>query len=238
MNIFALVNDPDVPPGRLLDLAAQHGHKVTVLALYAGAPLPSVDAVDAVVSLGGHMGAYDADEYPYLTEEKEFLAAAVAEGVPVLGLCLGGQLLADALGGRAYLADRPEIVYGAVECVDQDDPVGRALASGPVVRFHQDTWSTPDDAKVLATGGGFDQAFRKGSALAVQPHPEAAQSELQAWATKEESADMLSRAGVDGSALAAEVAASEAHLSALADRFFTAWFEEAGELSAARRRRR
>ncbi len=233
MRIGVLINDATVPAGRLASVAEIHGHELVEVALYDGAVLPSLDSIDAVVVLGGEMGVYNDDDYPYLRDEMDFLSDAVDADIPTLGLCLGGQLIAHALGGRAYRADRPEVVIDTVTLTPEGrgDPVAEALASARVVRFHQDTWETPPEATLTATGGGFPQMFRMGSAIAIQPHPEVNQEYFRRWATSPESEGLRRRAGADGQALVAEYAASEAEATGLAERFFTAWFDEARESS-------
>ncbi|MCB1246757.1 MAG: type 1 glutamine amidotransferase [Acidimicrobiia bacterium] len=231
MRIAVLENDPYVPAGRFAVIATARGHTLVDIPLHDGAVVPDIGTFDAVVSLGGEMGSYDEAAYPFLDAEKAFLARCVGGGVPTLGLCLGSQLLADALGGRAYLAERPEVVFEPVEPIGSPDRVVEALASGPVVRFHRDTWDPPSGAEVLAVGGGYGQVFRFGTALAVQPHPEVTTDDLTVWATSDGSASLLDAAGTDGVALVEAFTAAEAEVAAVAESFFGAWLDEAERIA-------
>ncbi len=154
----------------------------TTVRLDRGEPLPEPTDYDGIIVLGGIMGAYDTDEFPVLTAEKEMLRMAVAADVPVLGICLGCQLLADALGGDAYLAPQLELRFGPcrLTAAGAADPVARHLEA-PVLSFHQDTWDLPPGGTLLATSPAYPQAFRLGSAVGVQPHPEATPEIVAGW---------------------------------------------------------
>ncbi len=218
--IVILEHGADIPPGLLGDALAAAGVPAERVPLHAGAALPAVDECGAVVSLGGVMGAYDDDRYPFLAEEKGFLAQAVGAGVPVLGICLGCQLLADALGGRAYLAPEIELGYLAVDVVG-DDPVVREL-DRPTLVWHQDTWDLPPGATLLASTDRYPQAFRKGSALGLQPHPEATPAIARGWAATE-GLDHFARAGIDRAHLLADMEAGAEEGAAMAKRLFLSW---------------
>jgi GMP synthase-like glutamine amidotransferase len=227
MRILVLENDPVVPVGRFADLAIESGHELSFTRLHIGESMPAFGRFDAVVVLGGGMGAYEVDRYPYLSAEKEFLAEAVGRGVPVLGLCLGSQLLADALGGRAYLAPKPEVGLSLLTTCTEDDPIGDALGSGLLVVFHRDTFDVPPGAVVLASGGGFIHGFRCGSAVAIQPHPEVTQETLEAWIDMPGSRDILEGAGVVGSELKQQARDAAEDVTTAADSVLRAWLAEA-----------
>jgi GMP synthase-like glutamine amidotransferase len=231
MRLLILVNDDAVPPGRLLTEAVQNGHTFELVRLCDGDEIPEPDSFDAVVSLGGEMGAYDVNEFPYLGDEKVFMADMVDQGVPVLGLCLGGQLLAEALGGEAFLADHPEVVFERIELLVEDDPVGAALASGRTVMFHRDTWTLPPGATLIGRSHRFNQAFRFGTAVGVQPHPEVTQSAFLTWATEGRGPEVIRQAGADRDGLIADVSRSEDEMARTAGDFFSAWFAEAEALT-------
>ncbi len=172
--IIVLQNEDMAPPGYLGDALDRRGVDWRAVRLDVGESLPEVQDVSGVAVLGGPMGVYDDEEFPFLLDEKEFLVECTKADVPVLGICLGCQMLADGLGGRAYVADRAEIVFAPIEATPDGlaDPVVAALAGRRTIRYHQDTFDVPPGATLLATGGGFDQAFRMGSAVGLQPHPE------------------------------------------------------------------
>lgn len=225
MDLTVLRNDATVPAGHLGRIAASRGINVCVVRLDAGDPLPDPEGVEAVVVLGGAMGVYDTDAYPYLLPEVHFLKGAVALGTPVLGICLGCQLLAEALGGSAYRATEPEYHVGAITTME--DAVVGALSAGPSLSFHRDTWDLPQGAKLLGQTRGFNHAFRKGSALGIQSHPELTQSTLSVWLNDPGFASMAKAANTDTTTIAADFLAVAAEASTVADHFFNAWLDEA-----------
>ena len=233
MKVTVLRNDAQVPPGRLDRVARDRGIGLELVALDAGDELPAVDTVESVVVLGGEMGAYDEDRYPHIAAEKRFLAEAVDAGIPVLGLCLGCQLLADALGGRAYLADRPELYFGPLERIASDGVVDH-LTPGPTLSIHWDTWDLPPGGELLAQSARYPQAFRLGSAIGIQPHPEVDLVIVASWLESDGGAALATEAGVDPGEVLGALASGERHVAALADRFFGAWIDEAERTKASR----
>ena len=182
--------------------------------------------VDAVVVLGGFMGAYDCDIHPWLETEKKWLVDLVDRDVPVLGICLGSQLLADALGGHAYLAEVPEV--GVVDIsltpAGRDNPV--AQGAGDVAFFaHQDTFELPPGAVLLAESNDYPAIFEMGSALAVQPHPETPLDEALTW-PDHPGFDMLERVGLDRRQYEADLRAHTQALEKAANSIFGAWFAQ------------
>lgn len=215
----------DIPAGYLGSVLAEAGVPVETVPLYAGALVPDGYDYAGVVSLGGVMGAYDTERYPYLVDEKRYLAEAVRRGVAVLGICLGCQLLADGLGGRAYRA--PEVELGIMEVTlssaGEADPVVGALA-GPALLWHQDTWDPPPGAELMARTDRYPQAFRAGSAVGIQPHPEASPEILKGWIGSHDGRHFAAT-GVDPHDLLAAAEAVREESAAMAARLFTAWLE-------------
>jgi GMP synthase (glutamine-hydrolysing) len=213
------------------DALDQRGIGWTSVRLYEGETLPKPGSVSGVAVLGGAMGAYDESAYPYLVEEKRFLAACTRSRVPVLGICLGCQLLADALGGRAYLADAGEVVFAPVELTadGKNDPVVARLAGRRVIRFHQDTFDLPPDATLLATGGGFSHAFRVGTAVGIQPHPEVTSALLAGWLADGDGRRLAINSGTDPDVLVGTFSAAEAEVQETAAAVFDAWIDEITE---------
>ncbi|MGI9666176.1 MAG: type 1 glutamine amidotransferase [Acidimicrobiia bacterium] len=233
MRLTILRNDAGVPAGHLERIAASRGIEAKLVKLDAGEPVPGLDSVEAVVALGGEMGAYETDRFPYLVEEKQLLAAAVAEGIPVLGVCLGGQLLAESLGGRAYLADIPEVWFGPLNIVS-DDPVVGVFANRSAFCIHRDTWDVPPGATRLATSDKFEQAFRLGSALAVQPHPEIDPATVELWFGNPTFREMVELSGADVSEIRTALDASEEQIEHTSRLFFGAWLDEAQNIHSHR----
>ncbi len=226
--IVVLRNEHDASPGYLGDALDRRELEWNVVRLDEGDPLPEVADVSGVAVLGGAMSVFEEEEFPFLVGEKEFLLDCANASVPVLGICLGCQMLADTLGGRAYRADAGEVVFVPIDLTRDgaDDSVVAALAGRRVIRFHQDTFDVPPGATALATGGGFDQAFRLGSAIGIQPHPEVTPSLLSGWLGSGTGRDVAIRFGTDPDALLKEFSAAEEEAAATASAVFEAWIDE------------
>jgi len=226
--IVVLRNEHDAPSGYLGDALDRRELDWNVVRLDAGDRLPKPADVSGVAVLGGAMSVFDEDEFPFLVGEKRFLLECTKSGVPVLGICLGCQMLADALGGCAYRADAGEVVFAPIDLTRDgyDDPVVAALAGRRVIRFHQDTFDLPPGATALASGGGFEQAFRLGSAIGIQPHPEVTPDLLSGWLGSGTGRDVAIRFGTDPDALLAEFNGAEEEAAATASAVFEAWIDE------------
>jgi GMP synthase (glutamine-hydrolysing) len=201
-------------PHRILD-ACGDLEVETVMPL-AGERLPDHDEVAAAVVMGGPMNAGDHAAYPGLALEKDWLAEALRLGMPLLGVCLGAQLIARALGAEVRPGPAPEIGFAPVEVRDPTDPlVGRLAPRTPVLHWHGDVFELPEDAVSLASSDLTEhQAFRRGSAWGLLFHAEADARLVQAWlAVPEMAAEAASALGPDaGSQLATQAAEEEAEL--------------------------
>jgi GMP synthase (glutamine-hydrolysing) len=221
-----------VQVGTLGSWAAETG--VEVVPGVAGGPLPDPTTVDAVAVLGSVQGAWD-DTVPWLADEIAYLRAAVAAGVPVLGICFGGQLLARILGGTAQAADgRHE--NGWREITTHDPEI---VAPGPWMEFHFDTFTRPPGAEVLAVSPRCTQAFRDGVHLGVQFHPEITPAELETWMARWAGTALEARLpelGVDPAALRDETAARADESRARSWVLFDAFAVRAGLVPDAVRR--
>jgi len=226
--VVVLQNEADAPAAYLGEALDRRGIEWTVVRLDLGETPPNPESVSAVAALGGAMGAYDERTYPFLVDEKRFLATCTKIGIPVLGICLGCQLLADALGGRAYRADSAEVVFAPVEPTSDGigDPIVAALAGRRVIRFHQDTFDLPPGATLLATGGGFNHAFRRGTAVGIQPHPEVTAALLGEWLADGDARQLAIDSGTDPDRLVEAFAAAEAEVVETAAAVFDAWIDE------------
>ncbi|ANX04104.1 type 1 glutamine amidotransferase [Immundisolibacter cernigliae] len=157
--------------------ALRHRHALSCTRLHAGEALPTPDAFDWLIVMGGPMGVYEADRHPFIAAEIALIGAAIAAGKRVLGICLGAQLMAAALGARVYPSGQKEIGWFQIEPAPEStgSPFGDAL-TGPLTVFHWhgDTFDLPAGAVRLAhsricTQQGFGYGAR---ALALQFHPE------------------------------------------------------------------
>jgi GMP synthase (glutamine-hydrolysing) len=220
--ILVIENDPHDPLGNLGDAIEARGLKTEIVRPPSGDRIPAPMGYAGVVVLGGPQGAYEADIHPFLDDEIELNSEAVAGHVPLLGICLGSQLVAHALGGKAYLADRPEVAVIEPQLTEEgrDDPIAD-LITKPVLTFHQDTFDVPPRATVIARSDRYTQAFRCGSALAIQPHPEVIADDLEHWVS---SSPIPERAGVDGDVLIDTFRSSVDVADAAA--LFDSWLDE------------
>lgn len=138
---------------------------------------PSLDLCepDLLVMMGGPMGVYEQDRYPWIACQLRRLARRLEAERPTLGVCFGAQMIAQALGGNVYAGSakevgfHPVVVHGEV----RDNPL-RFIDSQPVLHWHGDTFTLPDNVELLASSHLYDhQAFRRGKAiLALQFHAE------------------------------------------------------------------
>lgn len=188
--ILIIQHAPTEQPA-LLDRALEsQGIPRILIHPYQGDAYPSSSEIRGVISLGGPMSAYEDTEHPWILNELSFLKTVYENDMPILGICLGGQLLARALGGRVERAPQPEIGWWPVE-INSDgnaDPllgiVTELLGHQPIVyQWHQDTFHLPPGATLLAgTKACSRQAFRLGKkAYGLQFHPEVDSQILTQW---------------------------------------------------------
>lgn len=152
------------------------GHNLFCTRLWAGDTLPVHDSFDALIVMGGPMGIYDHDEYPWLIDEKKFLSQVVERGIPTLGICLGAQLLADVLGTKVSANPDKEIGWFPVTRSENvPDFLESVLPEEMTVfHWHGDTFGIPDNAVSLYSSKACDhQAFLyKNHVLGLQFHLE------------------------------------------------------------------
>ena len=180
--VLALIHASWERPHRIRD-AFGAGTRFLEIEALAGDALPSLDRIDGVVAMGGPMGAGDVEAHPQLEAERRLLAEAVDRQIPVLGICLGAQLLARALGAEVRSGERAEIGFAKVHVSDPHDPLLGALApEATVLHWHRDVFDLPEGARSLASSAATEhQAFRCGNAWGVLFHPEADAPMVEDW---------------------------------------------------------
>lgn len=220
----AVIKHSGASAGRLGERLDRSGVEWVEINAAEGDSLPRMEEVGALVIMGGRMGAYETEEHPFLAEEMAMARRAVDGEVPVLGICLGSQLLAAALGGSAYLADRPEVGPISVLLTEPGyrHPVVSRVAGRRVFSMHQDTFDPPPGSVLLAYSRRFPQAFSVGSALGIQFHPETPNAEANEWAYNG-ARGMLERAGQTPEGFAAEMAEAEGEIVDGGHQLFDAW---------------
>ena len=168
------------------EVLADRGDRVRYIEA-ADAKLQDLDprAADLLVVLGGPIGAYEEDAYPFLTQELKLLEQRLQADLPTLGICLGAQLMARALGASVYPGGRKEIGWAPVRLTEEGlaSPLRQFAPDTAVLHWHGDTFDLPEGATRLASTDLYEnQAFRwAGNALALQFHAEATASGLEHW---------------------------------------------------------
>jgi GMP synthase (glutamine-hydrolysing) len=187
-------------PARIADVAREEGYEVILHRLYDGAPVPSsLQREDVLVLMGGSMGVGDIGDsrWPFLEDEVALVARALRDDRAVLGICLGAQLVAHALGARVYpchIGDPPvrhrEVGWGAVTFAPAPgtEPVLDGLNESEIVlHWHGDTFDLPPGATRLAsTLACENQMFRFGRrAYSLQFHVEVTAEDVKRWTTED-----------------------------------------------------
>jgi GMP synthase-like glutamine amidotransferase len=154
MRIHSLEHQPEEGPAKIAAWAAARGHPIARTALYAGEPPPALEDFDLLVIMGGGMNIYQHRDHPWLVAEKEFLRRAIDAGKPILGICLGAQLLADVLGGKVWQNAEKEIGWWPVELTDRAAPFTAFPEKMTVMHWHGDTFTLPPGARRVAQSAG------------------------------------------------------------------------------------
>lgn len=188
MHFHFLQHVPFEDPAGILRWAAERGHTYASTKVYHDGDLPSPDAFDLLIIMGGPMSIDDEAEHPWLVDEKRFIREVIDRSTKVLGICLGAQLIADALGAKIYPGKAKEIGFFEIELTEtgKTSPLLAGLPSPcPAFHWHGETFDLPDGAAHLARSRVCEhQAFSyENRVLALQFHLE----------TTPESADQLIR---------------------------------------------
>lgn len=182
-------NDPQCPPGSLTELITAAGHDFRTVAAYQETELTAPDGVTGIIVLGGEMGVHDTARFPYLARVCALMGEALEKGTPLLGICLGGQLLAHVAGGRVS-SPSPHGENGICRVDLNEDGARDPLFSGVDRNFvtfqlHGDSFTVPPGGLLLAASPVCPaQAFRLGkNAYGLQFHPEVDRSIVSHWGT-------------------------------------------------------
>jgi GMP synthase (glutamine-hydrolysing) len=220
VRVLSVTHGPSVPGGVFEEVGEAGGHRLERWDVPAGGTPGRAATYDAVLAFGGSMHPDEDDRHGWLAAEEAFLRDVLAEGVPVVGVCLGGQMLARAAGATVARASTPEVGWHEVELT----PAGRA---DPVVgvlphrfeafQWHHYAFGVPAHGTELARSDVCTQVFRLGRAWGLQFHAEVTRSMIHDWAAEDPG----------------EVPAPAAGFLAEADRRIESWNELGRALCAA-----
>jgi len=218
MKILSIQNCSAEGFGRYERYVLERGVELQVVHAYRDEPLPVAKGFDAILVGGTPISAYAAHEHPFLGRECEYLRLAVSSGRACLGICCGGQILAQLLGARVRKCEQKEI--GGYEVCLTDAGRKDGLLKGfpaclPVFHWHGDTFAVPEGGELLVTGEGCrNQMFRWGHVVGAQFHLEVTSREVGAWA--EAYADELAAFGKKREDVLRECQEREEKMGALA----------------------
>ena len=222
--VLVLQHVPWEKPGRIVTAFDEIGLGYQILNIVdeKKPDLPAFDELAGVVIMGGPMGATDYDRHPGLKAEAKLARAAIAVNKPVLGVCLGHQIIATALGAKLHRGERPEIGFGPIKRVDKHDYFSMWDKQIDVLHWHNDVVGLPEGAQLLARSEATKvQAFRAGSALGLQFHLEVGSALLEEWLDEPSMVKDLKAAGGSKSQLREQFARCNPLIHPLADQVFT-----------------
>jgi GMP synthase (glutamine-hydrolysing) len=201
LRALSIAHQRDAGPGVFADAMRSRGveHDIWMRAEQDRPPGNPRD-YDAVLVFGGAMHADHEEHHPWLADEKAMLRELLDRGVPLLGVCLGSQLLAEAAGGSARRANTPEIGWHEVDVTAEGarDPVLGSLAPKfTAFQWHSYEFTLPPGATALARSDVCLQAFRLGNAMGIQFHAEVSPTDAEAWIDDYRSDEDAVRIGVD-----------------------------------------
>jgi GMP synthase-like glutamine amidotransferase len=176
MRIHSLEHEPFEGLANIEVWAKKKGHSITRTLLFNNEELPDISDFDWLFIMGGSMNIYEEEKYPWLKEEKKFIAQAIADHKILLGICLGSQLIADVLGGKVNKNKFKEIGWFPVSLTREarDSSIFSSLpGTFTAFHWHGDTFKIPyGSARIAQSEGCVNQAFECGRAIGLQFHLE------------------------------------------------------------------
>ncbi len=186
MNVLIIKHIDVEGPGLIEHCLKQGKIPYRILNLKPSVRFPKLEDITHIVLLGGPMSVYEEDRYPFLRDEDLFIKEAIQRGKAILGICLGAQLIAKALGAKVFKAPVKEIGWYEVSLtkIGSQDPLFSELPKTfSVFQWHEDTFEIPRSGKLIATSSPVShQAFRYGEKVyGLQFHLEVTEAMIQEW---------------------------------------------------------
>jgi GMP synthase (glutamine-hydrolysing) len=211
VRVLLIVHHRNAAAGVFAEPALAAGHELVEWRPHESPP-PATDGFGAAIVFGSSAQVDQEDDHPWLRPEKRFVRDLLERGTPLLGVCFGSQLLAEAAGAQVRRAARPEIGWHAIELTPEgrDDPVLGILPERfDSLQYHHYEWLLPPGATALARSAHTLQAFRLGKrpVWGVQFHPEVTEADFGSWLDDWESDPDAVATGLDPEAIRAETAA-------------------------------
>ena len=170
-----LQHEEPTPPGLMNDWLSEQSARVEVFRIDEAKGEKNARDYDLIVSLGSEFAAFD-DSIPFVQREARLFKDAIDAGVPILGLCFGGQMLARVLGSRLFRSEQAEIGWLPVRTHDPE-----LVSTGPWFQWHFDSFTPPPGARLIAETDAAPQAFVAGRSLGLQFHPEVTPEIMDEW---------------------------------------------------------
>jgi GMP synthase-like glutamine amidotransferase len=181
MRAHVLQHVPFEDIGSIASWLAARDAQLTYTRFYQNPLLPDLKALDLIIAMGGPMSVNDESEFPWLQDEKRFIRSAIENGKPVLGICLGSQLIANSLGARVYRNPVKEIGWFPIEATPAAAETFHFPSKCEVFHWHGETFDLPANAVRLAKSAACEnQAFQIArNVLALQFHLETTPENLE-----------------------------------------------------------
>jgi GMP synthase (glutamine-hydrolysing) len=230
MKALAICHETKNDLGTLQDILQSRGFDIA-LHMASEDILPTInpDDHDLAIIMGGHMGVYEADDYPHLHNEIAYIGQRLAADLPTLGVCLGGQLMAKSLGANVYKGTNgKETGWREIHVTEAGQQTALQYldaAHTKMTQGHQDTFDLPEGATLLATSSQYqNQAFSYGEkALGLQFHPELTKDILGRWLDDPDG--LLLKDGITREKIEQDTAQYMPRLEKQTEMFFNAWLD-------------
>lgn len=197
MRAALIANSNEADPGFVGRSLRRRGYAFTDFLREQHSEWPSLDGFDLVVAMGSGWSTYWDHVAAPVQAEQALMREAMSRGIPILGVCFGGQQLANALGGSVTKAQSTEIGWFSVENLPETAHLApKSLFEGPWMQWHYDSFTVPSGATALAQSPAGPQAIVCGRALGLQFHPEATETIVRMWASDDGVQELIDQ-GID-----------------------------------------